>query len=374
MYNFSNLDKHILENIDKKAFGASVSIAVEDKVVFHKNYGYTSVSKQYPVTDNTVFRLASNTKIITAVAVFLCHQKGLLNVNDYVDQYLPGFDNLRIEDKDGNLSEETYRITIRQVLDHSSGFGSGDFESRTFDALTLDERRDLKTAVSHYTVCPLFFRPGSCRIYSGIIGFDVLARIVEVVSQTPYDKFVRENIFEPLDMTHTAFNFDNVKIEDKVTSSDLKDGKLIDCDDKGSTFDSFVHNYTGGGAGLISTVEDYMHLGMMLTNGGVYKGKQILSPEAYKVFTEKRRMDYVNGCVDYWGCGVFFRRGRDKLLPDGSFGWSGAYGTHYWSDPTNKITVVYMHNSVIFGYGGAGAEHTRILEDDVVKAMNLKYE
>ena len=374
MYDFSLLDKHIEEQINNTIFGASVMIIKDNKVMFSKCYGLANKEKNYPITPNSVFRLASNTKIVTATAAVLAESMGLLNLDEYVDEYLPEFKELYVKDKDGNiLDTQSYRITIRQMLDHSSGFGTEPHEPIIYNSLSLEERKDLETSVNNYVKThALAFKPGTNRYYSALICFDVIARIIEIVSGLKYDVFLKKYVFEPLDMSHTAYSYKNVKEEDivKSTARDEK-GNLIQFEENGHTFDNFVIGYTGGGAGLISTVEDYSHLMEMLTNKGIYKGKIILNKEAWNRFTEKRRVDYPTGGYDYWGCGVQYHKEEDNRLPEDAFCWSGAYGTHAWSDPKNKITVVYMHNTIIPYEGGAGVKHIITLERDVRKVFGI---
>ena len=373
--NFEKLDKDINSLIDKIVFGAAVKVMKGDETVFLKCYGYANKEKGYPITTTSEFRLASNTKIVTAVAVILCQQMGLLNVDDYVDKYIPEFKELYVKDGDFNIIDNhPYRITIRQMLDHSSGFGTVPHESNIYDALKESERKDLKTYVDNYVKHhALAFKPGTNRFYSAVTCFDVLARIVEIVSNMQYEAFLKKYVFTPLDMPNTKYSYEGVRVEDKVISADMNDkGELYQFDENNRTFEKFVINYPGGGAGLISTIEDYSHLMRMLTNKGVYKGKTILTEESWKCFAEKRRIDYPQGGYDYWGCGVQFRLPEWKMLPRNAFGWSGAYGTHAWSDPDNDITVVYMHNTVHPGDGGAGAPHTFVIENDVVEAFKLE--
>lgn len=374
--NFKKLDKHISELIDKTVFGAAIKVMKGDETVFLKCYGYANKEKGYPITINSEFRLASNTKIVTAVAVVLCQQMGLLNVDDYVDKYISSFKELYVKDEDFNIIDNhPYRITIRQMLDHSSGFGTVPHEQKIYDSFKEEERKDLKTYVDNYVKKQaLAFKPGSNRFYSAVTCFDVLARIVEIVSDMPYGDFLKKHVFIPLDMSNTKYSYEGVRPEDKVISADINsEGELYQYDENNRTFDKFVINYPGGGAGLISTIEDYSHVMRMLTNKGVYNNKVFLNEESWKCFTEKRRIDYPQGGYDYWGCGVQFRLPEWKMLPRNAFGWSGAYGTHAWSDPDNDITVVYMHNSVHAGDGGAGAAHTFTIENDIVDIFKLDY-
>lgn len=374
MYDFSILDKHISELLNVRLFGASIKVIKDNKVEFCKCYGLANKEKNYPITPNSVFRLASNTKIVTAVSVVLCEQMGLLNLDDYIDQYLPEFKELYVQDENWNIIDEhPYRVKIRQLLDHSSGFGTQPHESLIYDALTEDERKDLETSVNNYVKHhALAFKPGSNRFYSSLVAFDVAARIVEIVSKMKYPEFLKKYVLDPLEMSHTAYSYDNVKEEDVVKCSQRdENGNMIQFEEHGITFDRFVRGYPGGGAGLLSTVEDYSHLMMMLTNKGVYKDKVFFTEKSWKRFTTKGRIDYPQGGYDHWGCGVQFHEPEWDMLPPDAFCWSGAYGTHAWSDPNNGITVVYMHNTLISEFGGSGSELIPTLQRDIRKIFKL---
>ena len=377
MYDFSIVDKRINELINKIIFGAAIIILKGEEVIFFKCYGLANKEKNYPITPNSVFRLASNTKIITATAAVIAEQQGLFNLDDYVDKYIPEFKELYVKDENGNLLDEhPYRITIRQLLDHSSGFGCPPHESVIYDSLKKEERKDLKTAVNNYAKHPvLAFKPGSNRFYSALMAFDVVARIIEITSRMEYEEFLRVNVLEPLEMPHTAYSYDNIKEEDIVRRSIYdENNNLTQEKDNNETFDGFAPHYTGGGAGLVSTIIDYSHLMMMLTNKGVYKGKRILSEQAWNRFTEKRRVDYPQGGYDYWGCGVQFHLPDWGRLPKDAFCWSGAYGTHAWSDPINGISVVYMHNTNIPTHGGSEGGHIKMIENSVNNALGIELE
>lgn len=380
-YNRFIMDKQAKDIIDrylksyiysKQISGNSCAVAVGEKVIYEENFGYANIEKQYKTTSHTCYRLASNTKVITAVAVLICHQNGWLNIYDTVDKYIPDFENFYVKDVEGNLLDPTpFKLQIKQLLNHSSGFGCSPLEEIEFPKLKDEQKDTLEHFVESVKGFSLSFRPDEKRFsYSAVTAFNVLARIVELVSGLAYYDFLKKYIFDPLGMNHTTYSYDDIKDEDHAITYRHYEGKLIPVDDERKGFDSFAVNHQGGGAGLISTLEDYLKLGIMLTQRGIYKGTRILKEEMIDLLTDGEVLTNPFGGKETWGLGVWVRDGVFGPLPKGSFGWSGAFGTHYVSIPKYNMTVVYCHNSVTIG--GAGCETANGIEEKVVEAFHLE--
>lgn len=346
-YNFDKLEQRLSQYVsDKYVAGLSVAIMKDNTIIFDKCFGESS--------NKTIYRLASLTKPITSVAVLICQDMGLLNIDNYIDKFIPSFNSFKVNDQEG-----TYRITIRQLLSHSSGFPNTAFEDHRFDNGDIS----LENAMKTYERFVLQSIPGTKETYSNE-AYDVAARIVEIVSGLRYEDFLNRYLFKPLGMQNTSFFVDENKMKDVATLCSYKDGVLVP--EKGFTygFDNYPNGFNGGGAGLLSTLHDYLKFANMLTN----KGKEILSKESFSELIKMYDTPYYDSP---FGLGVHVRRGLNwEHLPKGSFGWSGAYGGHYFSIPKEKLTVVYLHNSLSFG--GAGAQHNYDLEDDVREIFNLK--
>ena len=327
------LDRYVKDNY---VSGLSVAVMKDDQIIFDKSFG--------DVSNNTLYRLASLTKPITAVAVLICQDKGLLNVDDYIDKYIPSLTNFRVEGEKG-----TYRITIRQLLCHASGFPTTAFEDHRFDNGDIS----LENAMKTYEKFILQSIPGTKETYSNE-AYDVAARIVEVVSGLKYGEFLKKYIFDILGMKETTYYLDDSNIKNVPILTTYKDGKLIPDNKFIYGFDNYSNGFNGGGAGLLSTIHDYIKFANMLTN-------------AFNELIKKYDTPYYDSP---FGLSLHVRRGLDwEHLPEGSFGWSGAYGPHYFSIPKEKITVVYMHNS--HSFGGAGAAHNYDLEDDICEIFDL---
>ena len=190
---------------------------------------------------------------------------------------------------------------------------------------------------------PLEFQPGTRWAYSAQAGFDALARVVEVVSGLPFDQFTRQRLFDPLGMKDTFFYpaEGNPRMVTRYTRS--PEGNLLK-----QTNPNFMNGaYFSGGGGLFSTAEDYLQFGLMLLNGGQLNGKRLLSPRLVELMSSVVAPDTLPGRPRGESYGLSVRVvsdpvGRNTFLSQGSFGWSGAYGTHFWVDPKEKVVGVLM--------------------------------
>ncbi len=355
--------------------GACALVCKDGDPVFCDYEGYTGADGKIKISENSAFRLASMTKPITATAVLLCAEKGLLGLSRKVRDFIPGTGDLYVAEKRNGewvKGEKADDVTLFQLLTHSSGVGCGEIESTEFAKVKPGEGDTLATATARYGKALLAFRPGTAQAYSPVMGFDLLARVVEVVSGISYGEFLKREIFAPLRMNFSSYLLSDFRREDLVSSCSYENGVL-----NGSlpetNFGDFPVGYTGGSAGLVSTLGDYGRFANELLR--CYRGGEgILSREsAVMMGTPQLDEKKIPGVYDFfnWGLGVrAMRVCRDwQPLPAGSYGWSGAYGTHFWVDPENGVTAVYMHNSATFG--GAGAPHTLAFERAVTEDLSI---
>lgn len=355
--------------------GACALVCKDGEPVFSDYEGYTGADGKIKISENSAFRLASMTKPITATAVLLCAEKGLLGLSRKVRDFIPGTGDLYVAEKRNGewvKGEKADDITLFQLLTHSSGVGCGEVESTEFAKVKPGKGDTLATATARYGKALLAFRPGTAQAYSPVMGFDLLARVVEVVSGTSYGEFLKREIFAPLRMNSSSYLLSDFRREDLVSSCSYENGVLSGSLPE-TNFGDFPVGYTGGGAGLVSTLGDYGRFANELLR--CYRGGEgILSREsAVMMGTPQLDEKKIQGVYDFfnWGLGVrAMRVCRDwQPLPAGSYGWSGAYGTHFWVDPENGVTAVYMHNSATFG--GAGAPHTLAFERAVTEDLSI---
>lgn len=366
-----NIEKRINERIASGMVGGCCAAVMQDGELLYKN---CFSSQGFEVNENTTFRLASMTKPITAAAILICIDRGLVTIEDKVSKFVPGFAKMQIgKMNNGELEivgDAEKEITILHLLTHTSGLGSGEVGNYALSKMTWEKEQScLREAVEHYSRSALDFEPFSTQFYSAIFGFDVLARIVEIASGTEYNDFVRENIFEPLGMTDTTFTPTDDQRDRLIPMHDYIDGKAKAVDfPVGGMFEGLPLAYFMGGAGLASTVNDYLKFAEMLLNKGEYNGKRIISQELVEAMGTPQVPHEIMPFSERWGLGVRVIVNEDyKRLPVGSFGWSGAYGTHFWVDPENKITAVYLKNSRFDG--GSGAETAAHFEEDVTNSF-----
>ena len=364
----TNINKAAQYDFDnQKVFGSAYCVMQNGEVVYEKCYGTTSPHSQEPVTNTTIFRLASMTKPITAVAALILVERGLLSLSDKVTDYLPEFQDIHITEltKTGeliDLGKAKNHITILHLLTHSSGIGS--IAMSKSSRMTDEDKKSVDNTVKFFAKAGLDYEPGTKQYYSGIAAFDVLVKIIEQISKTDYLTFLQQEIFEPCDMVDTTFVPTQEQWDRIIVMHDRVDGKCSVAKMK----ENCVHrdypctHYLGGG-GLISTLSDYAKFATMLLNNGKTPKKQILSEKTFQLLHTGYAPQRINENV-HWGLGVRVITGEGyERLPVGAYGWSGAYGSHFWIDPANQVAAIFMKNSHVDG--GSRSESGRNFETAV---------
>ena len=365
--------KHDLE--EQNISGISLIVKQNGETVYRNCFGTTVPGGKTPVTPNTLFRMASMTKPITGVAVMKLVEQGKLCLNDNVEKYLPQFANMRVAilDENGNVTGSIpaqNKIKILHLLTHTSGLGSKECAVYYLARMGDEDRRTLQNSVNYFSTTCLLFDPFTNHAYSGIMGFDVLAAIVEKITDEDYLTHLRRTIFDPLGMANTTFTPSAEQWERLITMHDKIDGKsFIGKTVPGCVFHSFpADTRYGGGSGLISNVDDYIKFAEMLRLGGSYEGVQILKSETVAQMATPHVPESIQPGKQRWGLSMRVIVSEDYArLPVGAFGWSGAHGTHFWVDPVNQITAIYLKNSHFDG--GSGATTSRHFEKDVAAAL-----
>lgn len=371
------LDMQILsKNIDgifeydlanQKVFGSAYYV-YQDGVKLKKCYGTTSLNSNTPITETTLFRLASMTKPITAVATLILVDKGLLSLDDRVDQFIPDFQNIRIVS--GSLAFTPSKLpTIRDLLRHTSGIGSN---TEKLAKMTTDDKKTLDSSIAFYIKNGLDFEPNSKQEYSPTGAFDVLTKIIELVSGKDYLTFLNEELFTPCGMVDTTFLPNDEQQARIVAMHTQKDGtSAVQPMIEGCIFGDFPSTHYLGGAGLVSTLQDYSNFAKMLLNKGQTDNGRIMKEETFNLLCTPQVSSKIMPGNTQWGLGVrVITKKSYPTLDVGSFGWSGAYGTHFWIDPTNHVFAVYMKNSTVDG--GAGNESANKFEQAVYSAFIRK--
>ena len=368
-----DLDKIITDDIESgRVGGASATVMQDGKLVYKNCFGFRSLEEKKDLTDDTIFRLASMTKPITAVAVLIQAEKGKLSVDMPVAELLPDFLHMNIakqSEKFEIAGEAKKQITVEDLLAHKSGLGCMNAGNKQMADMTAADKKSIKTAVEYYEGMALDFEPGDMAMYSAVAAFDVLARLVELTSGMEFADFVKKYIFDPMELHDTTLTPTEEQRKRMIYMHDFKEGKATDVHMPAEhIFADFPPTYTCGGAGCVSTLNDYSRFAEMLLNNGVSGGRRIVSEEMIRQMQIPRppKTDIPGG--GRWGLGVRVNKGGYyERISEGAYGWSGAYGTHFRVDPASKITAVYMKNSMYDG--GAGASTAARFEEAVYSAL-----
>ena len=346
--------------------GAAVLVKQNGKTLYREFFG--SAGEEREINEKTLFRLASMTKPITAIAILKEIEKGKLSLDSTIDKFIPEYAEMDIGDLDENgeiiiVGKARTKITIRHLLSHTSGIGSGKLAGKE-DKLSAEAQTDLKSITDAYANLPLSFEPFTAQAYSATLAFDILARIVEIVSKKSYDEYLKEEIFEPLGMLDTTFTPTDEQWSRMTLMHSYKDGVSSFAPLKQNTiFGGYPLTYFCGGAGLASTLADYeKFVDMLASRGQKANGDKFISGELIDLMSAPTSLQELY-TGEKWGLGVRVITGKENRIPQNSFGWSGAYGCHFWVDPTNNITAIYMKNSTYDG--GSSAKTAQNFEVDV---------
>jgi CubicO group peptidase (beta-lactamase class C family) len=356
------IDNMIKRYIDAgKLNGATAFIARNGKIVYYRGFGYDDKENNKPMKRDAIFRIASQTKAITSVAVMMLYEEGKFLLDDPISKYIHSFKNPRVLDK-FNEADSSYttvpakrEVTIRDLLRHTSGIGYAQIGSKESNAIYAKNNirsfygwgsKSLAEDIQKLGTLPLMHNPGEKFTYG--LNSDVLGYLVEVISEMSLDDFFRKRIFQPLGMKDTYFYVPAEKQNRLVTTyypdSTGKLQKLPDeINDNGIvniTFPKTNGTYYSGGAGLCSTIYDYAIFLQMLLNGGEYDGKRILSRHTIDMMTKNQLGDNVFEDKNTFGLGfgIITEDGSGKEPTSvGSYNWGGIYSTDYWVDPKEKV-------------------------------------
>lgn len=337
--------------------------------------GYQDVRTGEPLRQDALYRLASMTKPVTGVAALIAMEKGWFSPSDPVSLYFPAYGEMKLAvlDHGSVVPGETSQTPLRiwHLLSHCNGIlAQTPLGELLIDAAPRAAYASIGDMVNFCATQPLAFEPEHFTAYTGYASFDILARIIEMKSGLPYAKFLEQNIFAPLGLRDLTYQPDEAQWQRMITMSDRMDGGGFAAVELGKhTFESFPLEYTSGGAGLAGTLHDYGIFAQMLLNRGEHQGVRLFSPELLDEMTRPRVADHIPGRdpISSWGFGVRVVV-ADGVLPVGSFGWSGAYGTHFWVDPENEIIAVYLRNSRWYDSHGCG-EIGQQFERDVMSCL-----
>lgn len=359
----NHIDALVKPYLDQKKLIGSVVIVVKDnQVVHYKGYGMADAEQKKPMEANTIFRIMSQTKAITSLAIMQLFEQGKLDLDQKVSDFIPEFKNPTVL-KDFNPKDSSYttvaakrEITIRDLLTHTSGIDYSGIGSEQMKAIYAKANIPSGLGEMKFTLLekmkdlgklPLAHQPGDKFTYG--LNSDLLGCLVEIISGETLEQYFHKHIFEPLGMKDTYFNLPAEKgnrLAGVYTENEQK--QVIPW---GPTFRNINPNYPlvkktffSGGAGLSSTAYDYAIFLQMLLNKGKYNGQQIIGRRTAELMVSPQLNPGLLG-NDNFGLGfqiVSEKSANLKMRSKGSFSWGGYYGTTYWADPKENLIVLIM--------------------------------
>ena len=358
----SKIDNIINEEIEKNNIpGAVLLVGNERKIIYQKAYGIKNpVTKEKYKTDD-IFRIASMTKAITSIAVIKLWEEGKIGLDDPIEKYIPEFKDTKIlksfneEDSTYTAEKASKKITIRQLLTHTSGIGYDFIDGNpSIKAIYHKEKQSfmkngvlcfcdgdvsIGEAIKKLSVVPIHHEPGERFTYG--IGLDVLGYMIEIVSGKKLNQFFKDEIFDPLNMNDTYFYLPDDKADRlvPVQSKNNEDWEIFE--DSRFNVDYPIEGskkFFAGGCGLSSTLKDYYNFLSVFLNEGKFNGKQFISKKTNELIFENQLPEKFN-----FGVGLAFGVVLEKDLKNGGTGsegtisWGGYWNTSFFADPKEKV-------------------------------------
>lgn len=342
--------------------GAVVLLVRNGKVVYHQAFGYSDAEAKIAMQKDNIFRIASQTKAITSLAVLMLWEEGKFLLDEPVSKYIPEFKNPKVL-KTFNATDSSFvaepankEITIRQLLTHTSGIDYAAIGSKEFKAIYAkagvpsgigNDKEVLADKMKILGSLPLKHLPGERFTYG--LNTDVLGYLVEIWSGMSFDQFLRKRIFEPLGMNDTWFYLPAEKHARLVPLYSGRDGKLQKA--TGNTYDNvdpdypkLKGSYFSGGAGLSSTAEDYAKFLQLFLNYGQLNGVRLLSRKTVELMLTNQ-IPTLSASPFGLGFGLeTTSNDHTSVVSLGTFSWGGAFNTHYWADPKEKLIGLIFTN------------------------------
>jgi CubicO group peptidase (beta-lactamase class C family) len=350
---------------------ASVAVMRRGKLVLYKAYGKSDLEAGTPMRTDNLFQMYSSTKVVTAVAVLMLVEEGKIRLEDPVSRYIPEFKDAKVAmpkpgvtpqprvwgvpapDYEYDLVPATRDLTVRDLMTHVSGLGSAYPLRVSPPPPVRGPHEPLSTWVQKIAAMPLDFQPGTRWSYSGIIGCDVLARIVEIQSGQAFETFLETRIFKPLGMTDTFFHVPVEKRDRMIPVYRRADGEWRKLPPSATAVGDGDDANISGAMGLTSTAHDFVIFQQMLLNKGEYNGHRFLGPRTVELMASNHVGDLYRGEGAYavpmygHGFGLLVQVVLDPVNGNtgrsvGAFGFGGALGSMNWTDPKEEIAAVIL--------------------------------
>lgn len=362
-----SIDRVLNEYVDQGEVAGGVAlIARKGQIGYLKAFGMKDIDSKDPMKTDDLFRIASMTKAITVAGVMMLFEGGYFTLDDPLSKFIPEFSEMQVmvEDtanKSYTLEKAKSQITIRHLLTHTSGL-TYDFFSQPYISEIYTQNNiynglgksdgTIGDMVKRLAKLPLMNHPGEGWQYG--MNMDVLGYLIEIISGQTFDAYLRDKIFEPLQMNNTHFYLPKKKKDRIATLYGINSlGRLIKLEgifDNGYHSDVDVHesnkSYFSGGAGLVSTAEDYYKFLQMILNYGFYKDKKLLSRKTIELMTSEQTGDNFNWFKGYgFGFGLAISRGpmfTGNPGSEGTYSWAGYFASFFWVDPQEELIGILL--------------------------------
>jgi CubicO group peptidase (beta-lactamase class C family) len=341
--------------------GASAIIARKGKIVYYRATGYDERESKTPLERNAIFRVASQTKAITSVAIMMLYEEGKFLLDDPISKYAPEFSGAGVletfhrKDSSFTVRPAVRPVSFRDLLSHTSGYAYPGNAGEELQAIYLKQKTMsgmgtggvLREEMQKIATLPLAHQPGQGFTYG--FSSDILGYLVEVLSGMNLDEYFREKIFDPLGMDDTYFFLPEKKRERLMCLYRPSHEGLVRVTPSGDfnpDYPAIEGTLFSGGGGLSSTAWDYAIFLQMLLNGGKYNGIRLLSQNTVDMMAINQIGElgagslFIPGGPDKFGLGfeIISPPGSRKIpINDGAFGWGGAFGSLYWIDPSEEL-------------------------------------
>ena len=334
--------------------GVEVLIFKNKKIIWHKNLGYKNYLSKSSLKKNSIYYIQSMTKPIISVAIMQLIEKGLLKLDDLAEIYIPEMKKLKViidpnKGIDGPTTDLERKITIKQLLTHTSGLshglGENLYEKQLFKLMYNElfdpaDYNKLEERIEALFKAPLVGQPGEKWYYSA--STDVLALILQRITKKPINIYLKENIFDPLEMDDTGYNV-NLNKEDRIMLVHLKneEGELILSP---TQVEIQGNNLYGGTHGLFSSIEDYLEFCRMILNNGILNEKKILRKKSINLMIKNHVGNFLGPSRGFGlGFGILVDAEKESSpANNGQIYWGGYFKTHFFIDPKEDLIAIFM--------------------------------
>jgi CubicO group peptidase (beta-lactamase class C family) len=369
----TRLREYLQRTVDDGYFAGVTSCVVQrGNVLQREAFGYRDVEERSPMTNDTIFRIASSTKPIIAAAMLVLHEEGRWKLDDPLAKFIPELANVKVRAKDGSIVEPVQPMSMRHLMCHGLGFSlrptrdeSANSGGSTPPPLLSRMRGDLQSLITRLSDEPMTFHPGKRFLYG--LCCDVQGYVIEKLSGQSLDRFLEERLFTPLGMRDTGFWVDREKASRVASLYQYTGGALTRVNKPDPERIAKRPSFLSGGGGLWSTPDDYQRFCQMLLDEGRGPNGRLLKAESVRLMRGDllEPQVYVQVVRGYRLPGARFGmnvsvitepQGDNAMYGKNSFSWGGAFGTYFWIDPTNELFASGMVQIMNGGSQHLGAE------------------